>query len=258
MPSPTASTFPQLLNPSALAGFEASAPLSSTSSHPSVPPGAAEDQLASTTHSAVGNAILNAASIFLTPSSSVSSRAAINGTKNGQTVSSINRTQRGTVLSSVSSSPSKATSAGTSIPWNTNAVSNAAGPLIHAESNRIPRTASVLSRKPAKINHHRSSRTTGIVTPRCHTSSSRGKLSPTPLSSSYKIDAFGDVNTVNSKASSTPLLSKHRTHKSVREPTTGYPSTEQKTSKTGDEKTSTYTRTVTRTVTVFVPDRGVW
>lgn len=180
--SPTASNFPQLLNSSVLAGFETNAPLSSTSSQTSFASGAAEDQLASTTtHSVAGNAILNAASIFLTASSSPSSRVTINGTINGQAVSSTNNTQHRSVLSSVSSTPTTM-----SIAPDSNADLNAAGVHMDTESNLVPSTASVLSRQPAMINHHRASRTTAIVTPRCHTSSSSDKPSSTPLPSNYK------------------------------------------------------------------------
>jgi len=248
MASPTASDFPQLLNSSILAGFETNAPLSSTSSQPSFASGAAEDQLASSTHSLAGNAILNAASIFLTASSFPSSRVTINGAINGQAVSSTNNTQHWSVLSSVSS-----TSTTTSIAPNTNADLHAAEVHMHTENNLVPSTASVLSRQPAMINHHRASRPTAIVTPRCYTSSSSDKLSSTPLQSNCKAHSFKNDKFGNSTASSGPATSKHRSHKTVNESTITYAIIEQKTSERDDERTTTYTSTVTRRVTVTVP-----
>lgn len=85
MSLPTASTFPEMLNSSVLAAFEGSSQLSSTTIRPSFASAAAKEQLPSTAAQfAAENAILNAAFMLFTPSSSQYSMRNMGGTGKAQ------------------------------------------------------------------------------------------------------------------------------------------------------------------------------
>lgn len=234
---PTESNFPELLNASALVAFEPSSKLNSTSTRPPFALGGAQDQLPSTAPQFVtGDEILDAISIFLTSRSAPTSIA-------GQTISisSTNSIQGPSFLSPVSSSSTKSTTITTN---------NAAEVVIRAENNSV--STELTPRKPALIHGYRPSGAAGNIISGFQSSPSRSRQTSTSLPWNYMVQNSGNVRSSEIQASSDPVTSKHVQHTSRHDTKIAYTSS----SKTDDRKTTTYTSTVTRLVTITMPQAG--
>ena len=234
---PTASNFPELLNATALFAFESTSHLNSTSARPPFAPGDAQDQLLSPAPQFVNvDEILDAISILLPSRSPPTSIA-------GQAIftSSTNSIQDPSVLGSVPSSPIEST---------TTIANNAAEVVIHTENDSV--SAELTRRVPALKNGHRPSGAAGNTTPGLQSSQSRSKQTSTSFPWNYKEQTSRNARSSESQVSSDPFISKHVPHKSGHDIKTAYTGS----SKTDDGKTTTYTSTVTRLITITVPQAG--
>jgi hypothetical protein len=233
---PAASTFPELFNSSVLAAFEASTQANSTTIQPPFASAAAKDQLPSSAPQfAAENGILNAAFMFFTPSSSQ------NFSGNGKTESTLstNSTRPKSVLSSVFSIPTKSAS-----PNN-----HTAEVRDHTGSNSLHSSiASVIPKKPTMVKRHWSPSGAATVTPRCLSTPSSGKYS-TRFMPNLKMQIPGNEKTPRRAVSPASSTSKHKFHKSRHGTRTAHIST----SKTDNEKTTTYRSTVPRLATITAP-----
>jgi hypothetical protein len=235
IPLPTASTFPELLNFNVLDEFEAATQTSPTLTQPSFAPAATEDQLSSTAPQFVaGDAILDAILVFFTSSSSPSTTAGKN-----QSTSSTNSTQTKSVLSSISSNSARTTTINTK---------NTAEALIQTENN--PVSTESAAEMLALMDRRRTSGTTGN---RCHVLSCSSEQSSTQFVWKYKAHTSGNAKISEIQFESAPITSKHVSHQSRHDTNTVYAGK----SKTDDGKTTTYTSTVTRLVTITIPASGV-
>jgi hypothetical protein len=238
---PTASTFPELLDSSVLAALGVTTQLSPTIIQPSFASSAAEDQLPSPQF-ATEDAILDAASIFLTSFSTVASVAGTNRSAATQSASTTNSTQLMSVLSFLSSGTTKPTSISSN---------HAVNVVVETENNSVSAASMAISKNQALLDRHRTSTAVGNTPPRYPSFPSR-KQNFTTAAGNYKTHTSGNEKISQSQISSPPRSSKHTPHTSRHETTIPHPST----SEDDEEKTTTYTKTVTSLVTITIPRRG--
>ena len=226
----TASTFPELLNSGALIAFEESTQISSTTVQPFFASGAAEDQLSSATPLfTTGDAILDAAVMFATStlSQTLKSNLSRSGLLHFASFASI-------------------------LPMSTQSLlaPETALPESHGLSQNDSMSGSdmtpAFATSPAMLRPLRSS-VAAITTP--WYGSQPGSGYTVSFISNRVASSSTDEKSRESKMSSQKLTSKRTSYTSRHAIHTSHTSA----SKTDDKKTTTYTSTVTRLVTITVP-----
>jgi hypothetical protein len=109
----------------------------------------------------------------------------------------------------------------------------------------------VIPKKPTMVKRHWSPSGAATVTPRCLSTPSSGKYS-TRFTPNLKMQIPGNEKTPRRAVSPASSTSKHKFHKSRHGTRTAHIST----SKTDNEKTTTYRSTVPRLATITVPASG--